>query len=579
MADVNISIAAELRQFRAELAEIPGIGAKEARHLARKMHKELKAAERAAKKLASSTKSQGQKMERALEGAKNAAEGLGGTFGGVAGQIEKAMQATARLGGSFGPLGVALVGGTALMAGLGIATAAGAAGMVRFVSAADEAVDSLGLLTQAIPDEAVTRVEEAGDAMERAQQAASLLHVVLASELAPSVTRTADRLIRYTTALKSLITEEGRLKELVTWWTNSPMFAGARIAEGWLKRLDEAAGDYEDGTQNLLEVQQLWAKHEKDVAEIEREVAAETREATKALREREKAQKDAARAAKEDADAQRAHGIAMSEVAASLMENNVAIEAWTMNTDAVGEAFASAADKMAELEAKALTTKLLVLDIGAAWLDLGGAIFGTIQQEAEANVASIQGKMARIRASENVTAAQKDELAALKSQAREEKKAARRAYRGRKQLSRATAIAGAASSVLAMTASLAPLYQLAAPAIAAAAVAPVLATQLASIKATSPPSFAGGGSVGARFDGQSPHAMPDHVQIMASKDEQILTPDQSRAFGGGGDITIVLPDGAVSRSSRRHIQGSAGRDMVAAQTGLPVGQAWVYGGH
>lgn len=133
----GIDIVARLDKFRAEMAQIPDIGGKEAKALTAQLSKEIRAAELAAKRAADATKKAGQSAGEAAKGFKVLKEAAGAAgYGDLA---EKA--------GKFGTVLEALASPAGLVAaGLGAMAASailGVAALGEAVFAADDALDAL----------------------------------------------------------------------------------------------------------------------------------------------------------------------------------------------------------------------------------------------------------------------------------------------------------------------------------------------------------------------------------------------------------------------------------------------------
>lgn len=586
MADVSLSIGATVKELEAVFAGVPDIGAKEARKLARSVAKEFKAGAREAEKLRNAMASAGdRRIREALEGAKHAAEGLGGAFGSAGSAVEKAVQATAKLGGALGPVGVALVGTAAGLTAGAAATAMLVRGFVDLERSAEAAIESLGPAAHLLPDDQVARIRDANDALDRLVIVTQQASVALASEFAPAVTDAANLLVRLYGATQDSGYTIGWLAGTVETAARGAfpkLGVALDTVRAGMYALDQATQDYGDTTADQIWMAEQWEQHERDVADALRETRAAHSEAGNAaaevnefLRLENAVLADAKRLNEEFA-------ASLDKTAASTTEVTVATQE-LVDTSGL---WAALDQTMAAAEQRVSALRNGVTDMGLSFLSLGTTLGQIAEQEAAADVASTKRQLSKLRGIDNLTAAQQREKEALEDQLKAEKKAARAAWRGRKQLERASAIAGGAAATMRMTAYLAPLIGPAAVGVALGTVGPELAAQLATIAAEPPPTFALGGRVGDRAG-----EYPDHVPVMASRDEGILTPAAMQRIGGsvgldalnrgsgmGGDVTVILPDNVVVRSVRRELQGTAGRRMVTAHTGIAYGQARIYGG-
>ena len=181
---------------------------------------------------------------------------------------------------------------------------------------------------------------------------------------------------------------------------------------------------------------------------------------------------------------------------------------------------------------------------------------------------------------ETTTAAK---MAATNRLAKDEKAAALKSFRTQKSAQKAQATIDAARAGLALI----PAYSFlgpGAPVAAAATAAVALAAQIATINAQKPPEFAGGGLVADRaFAG-------DHVPILASPSEGIVSPRGMAGLGRGGLDAINSGAGmgtSVAVYIDRQIIASTVADALStdsgvgaaldARAGIRTGQALVYG--
>lgn len=143
MADVNLTVSAELGDLRRQLEQIPGITAEQARLMVAELDRGLKRAEKAAQSAAKATKASMKQAEEATRKAADASKDLGDSFGRVGGDAGKLAGALDMLAPGLGSVGQ----GIADLADVG-EVAAGALGGAAAPALAALAVVAAGAFIQ-----------------------------------------------------------------------------------------------------------------------------------------------------------------------------------------------------------------------------------------------------------------------------------------------------------------------------------------------------------------------------------------------------------------------------------------------
>lgn len=105
MADVNLTVSAELGDLRRQLEQIPGITAEQARLMVSELDRGLKRAEKAAQSAAKATKASMKQAEEATRKAAEASKDLGESFGRMGGDAGKLAGALDMLAPGLGSVG------------------------------------------------------------------------------------------------------------------------------------------------------------------------------------------------------------------------------------------------------------------------------------------------------------------------------------------------------------------------------------------------------------------------------------------------------------------------------------------
>lgn len=191
----RVAVIAELRQFRETMATIPGIGAKEARDMARGIQRELQQATAAAKRAAKGVESGfKESFEKSTLFAKELASQFVPALAPIADVVEGVGSNFLNLAGAIGPVGTA----AAAMAVAFTAAAGASAGVVYGAKAiTDAAVQAEDALREAgraalIDPEASAALGMYEAATERVSTAVQALTVDVGGDLAPALSKMAD---------------------------------------------------------------------------------------------------------------------------------------------------------------------------------------------------------------------------------------------------------------------------------------------------------------------------------------------------------------------------------------------------
>jgi hypothetical protein len=236
MADetLRIGITAELADFRKAMAELPDIGAQEARDMVNGIQRELRRAEAAAKASADGIgKNLGAGFDKASQAGERALGKLGGIFGEIA-------DLTFDIVAPLGEMSVALgaIGGTA------VAVGATAAAVVGLANAGVDALARLRELGVEIDDQTERSLDAYSASLTGLSTAWDELTVTLAAEVAPQLTATTQALTRLVGGLdETIMAARGFARELSGW-------ASLGLTT-MLLEYSEAAGDAAVSTQRL----------------------------------------------------------------------------------------------------------------------------------------------------------------------------------------------------------------------------------------------------------------------------------------------------------------------------------------
>jgi len=135
---VQINIRAEISELRKQLAEVPGVGKKEAQRLVNELSYQYKRAARESKKLGDAMKKE---VGGSLSDISSRLSALGGPAGQLGAQLGGVQSSLASLSAGAGPAGVAVAGAALAVTGLGVAA-------VTATSQTAALVDQMGTLAQ-----------------------------------------------------------------------------------------------------------------------------------------------------------------------------------------------------------------------------------------------------------------------------------------------------------------------------------------------------------------------------------------------------------------------------------------------
>lgn len=387
---VGLDVIARLDGFRAELAKIPDIGAKEAKALTAQLSREIKAAETAAKRAAAAAKETGDKI-------KNAGREVG-DFGDAAG---KAGSNAAKLAGALDlavPGAGELARGLADLADVGevAAVASGALGVSLGTIAAVAAPIALVIGGIAL---AWSEYQETAEQAEQAQR-----------DLLAAIEDVGD-------ISDSSRTEIDKLRVNLGQWTQAQA-DDAEVNRVWDERLEQGTAalrahrdELVGATKDVTSTATAQAAHAEKIAEVNRliesattlneqgraaalanaEIARETAESEEVLAERLRAKNEAERrgaeAARETAEAEREHAAAMAAATAQ------------------AAAYAAALEAIEGIAAKADASQLEGIDKIAAARD---AQFAQITDQQQAAIEAGLGNVAAIEEADRAAAEARD---------------------------------------------------------------------------------------------------------------------------------------------------------------------------
>jgi hypothetical protein len=204
---LNISLQADIKQFRAELANMPGVGKKEAAAMVRNMVSEYKKAEKAAKDLADKTeRSMGEAADKAKDTVERAAGLMGGAFGDVSDSVfdlgGKVVNLSKSLGGTAGAATLAAGGAAALGAAAYFTISA----LNEWMASASELRDVLEGVRgiEPLAPETIAAIEDYERATAVATATQARMTLELQGELAPALTSVRYAWIGLTAAISDV---------------------------------------------------------------------------------------------------------------------------------------------------------------------------------------------------------------------------------------------------------------------------------------------------------------------------------------------------------------------------------------
>lgn len=264
---VGIDIVARLDNFRAQLAEIPNIGGKEAKSLVAQLSKEIKAAERAAKAAGDSSKRAARDVREFGDSAGRAgssAAKLAGFLGMISPQAAEAARGLADLAdvGEVGATAAGSLGVSMTMLGGALAAAAAAAlpiagALVVMTREADEAAARTAFLNAHLHD-----LDASGRALEEAMLSAAVATGRLTEE--------QGKLIAIESQGSQAVEDFRRSQEAERTTANEAYFAAERrlrqleVLPDFLKTAADYYGGYTSAQQENLKVLRDLDKIEQD---------------------------------------------------------------------------------------------------------------------------------------------------------------------------------------------------------------------------------------------------------------------------------------------------------------------------
>lgn len=531
MADTTLSIGviAELDAFKRSLAELPGIGAQEARDLAAGIRRELRSAERAAASSATATSSSWKAELASIElAAKKAFERVGGTIGPVGSGLIDLTKSLGSVGVAAGALGA--TGGGLALVGLGLDY------LVDAAVAADGRLTELGITTAQHDSimEYSAATKDLGIALDE-------LTVAVGGEIADDLTVLVHAVTSGVQAFGDFRDQTEGLREGLDLLLRAVVAVSSLgMSELAISTLDAASATAElrVGTDGLTEAQRLEIEAQQDVIEGARQNAI----ARQAEAEATRAAADAARAAKEQAaeDQRQLDAVWQARIAWYRAVSDAA------EATAASEQAASAATR-----AQLIADNQAVLDETQAILDArqaASAAYEEAQKGSDLRLASsvagyvdmVAGEYARLL--DVVVGNYEARLAAGENFNRQEEQAYRLAVAARKALAVTQAIVDSVVVFSGVTANLAPSLGPYAPLAGGAIATAVLTASLAAIAAEHAVDYADpwageSAAPGSGTGNNAPGALQPGYEG-PTKGENSAAPTQVSQRTGGMTLTI-----------------------------------------
>lgn len=288
MPTLEVDVVAKLDSLQKELANIPGIGEKEAKKLAKGMSKELATIARNGKATASELK---RANEAAFGDIKRAGDKM---TGGLVGDVDDLAQGVGGLVTAIGPVGaiagVAAVG-MAAMGGAALAAASAIAyGSVSLVRGADEAIDRLGALegvSAAAIDPALSAdVREATASLDGLSVVQDRLTAELGGRLAPAVDRVAQVVIKFGLIVADNADTIASATATTIAWTDALGITSVDRMSMALEGLNVLTGSYDAQAEQLRNTLDAQRQAAETVADVQAKVGERHREVEAAERKR-----------------------------------------------------------------------------------------------------------------------------------------------------------------------------------------------------------------------------------------------------------------------------------------------------
>ena len=574
-AVLDIGIRADIRNLKANLAEIPGVGEREAKAMVDKMTRQYRKLERATKKSMKRQESSVVETFKSIgEAGDRIGSELGGIFGDIAGGMSTLVESGAAVSSTLGPIGGTAAVLTATMAGLSLGIGFVASAGHEFVASADEMLERMDELNRApgLSPAALAALQDYHRDAEAAEAATLALRLELAAAIAGAFADAPHAIAGISMALDDLVSSifpavDG-LQDVAHSARSILMGVSAGMAEFPLAAIDamvergrEASKTQEDTartTEDLtIRLDRLnTATRENAAATSEQVDAQDTANQSYAMllriqgdlidaegrlllatTERTKAIDELAAAGLSVADAERLHAENMLRLNRELLaldQKRAAEQAQAQKQEATHWRWSAAA--AAERQSNQTDILGLTREQNAA-IQAGAGLTG---QWAAASQAMFDARMDNVDATD-----------------RAERKAARQAWRRSKTIARAAATVDAARAAVSMASGLGTLLGPAAIPVAVGAAGGLLAQQMAAIDATPKPQFSLGGMVGDRTP------TGDHRIVSARDTEGFLTEQGVGAAGGEAGVRALNEGRAMGGSTVNAVLQVNGRTLGA----------------
>jgi hypothetical protein len=569
--ELNISISADIRQLKKQLAEMPGVGKREAAQMVNGIRQQYKKAEKAAKKLADKQVKEAKRASRAVQkdteemfrGLSTAGKTFEGQVGGAVSVVEDFLDGIGGVTAAGGVMAGAMATVAASVAAAGFAMAAAGAAAFELAGAAVESGERLTKMGRLSADSQLA-VAELGTSLGAVQLATDQATVAFAAatpelrtflDVVSGGIKIAADFIEQTRGLRDTLAQVGRVSLAVTSLGLSELaLKGMRVAAEEGEKLNAVVKEYallQDDTfvgppapTGVKRATAAVKEQKQEVEELTLDLHGMAGAFDTAIQ--------AALAAAAEIEAQYWSDLADSFATVSAEAEAAALAIPKMTDrgmwEGVSAALAAGTESFAQLSEFA-TTQLgevagLSSDIHARNIENLDAEMAKEQQafQKRRERLKLQLEAGKITRSQfklemgNVKIEAEARKAAHKEVRDEQKKAAMRSFRAGQAAQIAQATIDAARAAMALI----PVFAFAgpgAPAAAAGAAGLALGIQLAKIRSQDPPQFTRGGAVSDRL-----HQSPDHLIIGARATEGIVS-DRGMAAIGGREGLRRLNDG------------------------------------
>jgi hypothetical protein len=297
-ATLSIGVVAELKDFEAQMAKMPGIGAKEARDMVTGIRRELKNAEKAAQSSAGTiSKGFSGEFNKVSSAAAALAGQVGGPFAQIAGIANSTVRPIAEVAAGLGEVGIA----GAAIAGVGLALGGVGEAAVKLAAGASDAAKGLKSLGVGIDAGAQADLDSYAKGQNELNIALDKLEVTLGKGIARELGEVDDELARgigivdkYVLRSQDANDNISLGEDLLNRFAHRLGFTNTAIdqAAAAAKHASEVQRSYNDAVVDLSEASKestgalLLEVHAKDkAAELDREGAAAKYDAAKATTE------------------------------------------------------------------------------------------------------------------------------------------------------------------------------------------------------------------------------------------------------------------------------------------------------